>query len=194
MCWYQRSLLMYLRRFPLYTTRSVVLWVLLGVCLILSTRFIDVMPYDAGRSVLSWHSISLFWLVLCPLCTTYIVHHLPFPLLLPFVTSLSPPLFSSLSLYFLPFSLPFHLCFSSPSLPLSLSLLAPHSLSEPQIAAVLRSCLKALDYLHSKGVIHRDIKSDSILLSRDGKVSPIGKHVHHWRACPRSHLNYALYS
>ncbi|CAI8045364.1 Serine/threonine-protein kinase PAK mbt [Geodia barretti] len=44
------------------------------------------------------------------------------------------------------------------------------NLSEPQIAAVLRSCLKALDYLHSKGVIHRDIKSDSILLSRDGKV------------------------
>ena len=44
------------------------------------------------------------------------------------------------------------------------------SLSEDQIAAICKSCLKSLDYLHSKGVIHRDIKSDSILLSKDGKV------------------------
>lgn len=44
------------------------------------------------------------------------------------------------------------------------------SLQENQIAAVLRSCLKALEFLHSKGVIHRDIKSDSILLTTDGKV------------------------
>ena len=60
------------------------------------------------------------------------------------------------------------------SLSLSLSLTHTHththSMSEEQIAAICKSCLKALDYLHSKGVIHRDIKSDSILLSRDGKV------------------------
>ena len=44
------------------------------------------------------------------------------------------------------------------------------SLSEDQIAAICKHCLKALDYLHCRGVIHRDIKSDSILLSKEGKV------------------------
>ena len=43
-------------------------------------------------------------------------------------------------------------------------------MTEPQIATVCKSVLTALVYLHDKGVIHRDIKSDSILLSRDGKV------------------------
>jgi len=44
------------------------------------------------------------------------------------------------------------------------------SLTEEQVAAVCKSCLRALVYLHSKGVIHRDIKSDSILLTKEGKV------------------------
>ena len=43
-------------------------------------------------------------------------------------------------------------------------------MDEQQIATVCKSCLKALAFLHSNGVIHRDIKSDSILLSHDGKV------------------------
>lgn len=43
-------------------------------------------------------------------------------------------------------------------------------MSEQQIATVCKSVLKALAYLHSHGVIHRDIKSDSILLSTDGLV------------------------
>jgi len=43
-------------------------------------------------------------------------------------------------------------------------------LDDRQIATVCKACLKALAFLHSNGVIHRDIKSDSILLAHDGKV------------------------
>ncbi|KAM9840128.1 serine/threonine-protein kinase PAK 6b [Aulostomus maculatus] len=43
-------------------------------------------------------------------------------------------------------------------------------LNEEQIATVCDGVLRALSYLHSQGVIHRDIKSDSILLTLDGRV------------------------
>lgn len=43
-------------------------------------------------------------------------------------------------------------------------------MDENQIATVCKSVLRALAFLHANGVIHRDIKSDSILLSSDGRV------------------------
>jgi p21-activated kinase 1 len=43
-------------------------------------------------------------------------------------------------------------------------------LTEAEIAAICFEVLKALAYLHSKGVIHRDIKSDNILIGLHGQV------------------------
>lgn len=47
-----------------------------------------------------------------------------------------------------------------------------YRLNEEQIATVCEAVLQALGYLHAQGVIHRDIKSDSILLTLDGRVGP----------------------
>ncbi|CAM6043937.1 unnamed protein product [Sphagnum compactum] len=46
----------------------------------------------------------------------------------------------------------------------------PDGFDEPVIATVLRECLKALEYLHRHGHIHRDVKAGNILVDGNGAV------------------------
>ena len=41
-------------------------------------------------------------------------------------------------------------------------------LDEGQMAAVAKECLEALQFLHGKNIIHRDVKSDNVLVGFDG--------------------------
>merc|ERR1712137_1376349 len=45
-----------------------------------------------------------------------------------------------------------------------------HPFAEDLIAAIARESLAGLEHLHLKDIIHRDIKSDNIMISSSGKV------------------------
>ena len=52
-----------------------------------------------------------------------------------------------------------------------ISTLTPQGIKdEPMIASILKQIVEGLQYFHSKGLIHRDVKSDNILVSSNGGV------------------------
>ena len=63
-------------------------------------------------------------------------------------------------------------------------------MTEGQIAAVSRETCQGLEHLHRHGVIHRDIKSDNVLLSMQGDIKLSAWIVISFRHCD----NFCPYS
>ncbi|KAI9327987.1 serine/threonine kinase [Obelidium mucronatum] len=45
-----------------------------------------------------------------------------------------------------------------------------NKLTEPQIASICNEIIKGVIHLHKRNIIHRDIKSDNVLIGRDGQI------------------------
>jgi p21-activated kinase 1 len=53
-----------------------------------------------------------------------------------------------------------------------------HPCKEIHIAAITKEVLVGLEHLHMKGVMHRDIKSDNVMVSVTGQIK-LSKHQYH---------------
>lgn len=62
----------------------------------------------------------------------------------------------------------------------------PKRLPETMFQYVLHETLKALVYLHSQGIVHRDIKGQNILMTDDGDIR-LSAFFFRRRACSLSH-------
>ena len=70
----------------------------------------------------------------------------------------------------------------------------PSGFEEPVIACIVKAALKALDYFHRNGNIHRDIKAGNILVDADGavKLADFGVSASCWGSGgrPRTRLTF----